>query len=64
MPAVRLVTRTEQEEVELHRLKEALRLGFKFSEAAMFATSQADTGELRRLISAGCPPETAARILI
>lgn len=33
-------------------------------EARMFADSDADLGELRRLLERGCPPRLAVRILI
>ena len=47
------------------RLDQFDRLGFDFARAGMMADdSQIDLALARRLISSGCPLETAARILL
>jgi hypothetical protein len=47
------------------RLDQFGSLGFDFARAAMMADdSQIDLALARRLIASGCPPETAARILL
>ena len=46
------------------RYKEAREYGLTKLEARLFADSERDVGELRRLREMGCPPDIAARILI
>lgn len=60
----------EQERVEQaeedrlsRRYFEARQYGFTREEATAFSNGDVDIGELRRLIAAGCPAATAARIL-
>jgi hypothetical protein len=55
---------TEYEDVRVWRSEQAVKLGLTPVDAYMFAYSLADLNELRRLVQAGCPPETAARILV
>jgi len=54
----------ESAAVYLNRFREATDYGFTRLEARMFAETGADIGELRRLREAGCPPATAAKILL
>lgn len=44
------------------RTEYLIRLGFALREAGFLAISQVDVHELERLITRGCPPETAVRI--
>ena len=46
------------------RLEQAIRLGFELAPAALLADSSADLNVLRRLISRGCPHDTAVAILL
>lgn len=53
---------------ELHRVisrrfLEARRAGLTRVEARMFAESEIDVGELRRMVKAECPPGLIARLL-
>ena len=45
------------------RYDEAVLYGWSFQDAASFARSRVDIGELRALAEHGCPPEVAHRIL-
>ena len=54
----------EQLEVRRRRYREARQAGLSIAEAELFAGSDTDTGDLRRLVQAGCPPGLIARILI
>jgi hypothetical protein len=46
------------------RFLEARREGMGFLEAKMFADSEIDISELRRLVEHGCPPVLLASILL
>ena len=46
------------------RYWEALEAGLTEVEARLFAESDADVGELRRLVKDGCPLETIRRIVL
>jgi hypothetical protein len=54
----------EQGRVVLHRYKEAREYGLTRLEARLYAESQIDVSELRRLRLAGCDPAIAAKILL
>jgi hypothetical protein len=54
----------EEERVVRWRFEQFLALGFDFVDAALMADSRADLGQARRLAAAGCPADTAARILL
>ena len=62
-PAAALAT-DEQQRVRLRRYREAVQAGLTIVEARLFADSEADVGELRRLVEAGCPPELIRRIVL
>ena len=51
-------------QVTLRRYTEARRYGLTMVEARLYADSQIDTSELRRLKRKGCPPRLAAEILL
>jgi hypothetical protein len=55
---------TEQAVMWSRRLKEARRAGMTRIEARMFAESEMDIGELRRLVAKGCPPMLLAKLLL
>jgi hypothetical protein len=46
------------------RFEQFARLGFTESDSAKLAEATADLSLMRRLIGAGCPPETAFRIVL
>jgi hypothetical protein len=46
------------------RKSQFLALGFTPQDAAALANAPVDLGEVRRLLEAGCPPETARRIVL
>jgi hypothetical protein len=54
----------EYSRVILHRYTEAREYGLTRVEARLYAESQIDASELRRLKRAKCPPAQAARILL
>jgi hypothetical protein len=54
----------EQAKVVLNRYKEAREYGLTRLEARLYAESQIDVSELRRLRRAGCAPAVAAKILL
>jgi hypothetical protein len=54
----------EQGRVVLHRYREAREYGLTRLEARLYAESQIDASELRRLRRAGCAPAIAAKILL
>lgn len=51
-------------EVLRRRNQEALRAGLTIVEARLFAESDRDIGELRRLVDAGCPLDTIRAIVL
>lgn len=54
----------EQAKVVYHRYREARVYGLTKVEAMLYAESEIDCADLRRLKRAKCPPETAVRILL
>jgi hypothetical protein len=46
------------------RFEQFAELGFTESDSATLAEASADLNLMRRLIGAGCPPETAFRIVL
>ncbi len=54
------------EEARIHRWRRAqfIALGFTLREAQALTKAPVDLGEMRTLIGAGCPPETARRIVL
>jgi hypothetical protein len=46
------------------RRTQFLALGFAPQDAAALANAPVDLGEVRKLLEAGCPPETARRIVL
>ena len=57
-------TSDELLEVVRRRYTEARQAGLTIVEAKLFAESEADVGELRRLVQAGCPVETLRAIVL
>lgn len=55
---------SEAQEAVYRRYKEAREYGLTRVEARLFADSDIDVGELRRLKKKGCPPKLAADILL
>lgn len=47
-----------------HRYREARAVGLTTVEAAMFADTNRDLGDLRRLVDGGCPSRLLAAILL
>jgi hypothetical protein len=47
-----------------HRYREARRAGMVYIDAALFASSDADVGMMRRLARDGCSPDLILRILL
>ncbi len=54
----------EKERVRRRRYWEALDAGLTSPEARLFAESEADIGQLRSLVAAGCPLDTIRRIVL
>ena len=50
--------------VTYRRYKEAREYGLTLAEARLFAESERDVGELRKLQALGCPPDIAAKVLL
>jgi len=46
------------------RRDQLLALGFSPKDATALTKAPVDLGEVRKLLGAGCPPETARRILL
>jgi hypothetical protein len=46
------------------RRAQFMRLGFGLKDAQRLTTEAVDLGEMRRLVSSGCPLDTARRILL
>jgi hypothetical protein len=55
---------TEQQRVVDRRFDEARSAGLTLVEARLFAESDADVGQLRKLAASGCPAAQIAAILI
>jgi hypothetical protein len=54
----------EQASVRRWRRAQFMSLGFSLRDAQRLTFEPVDLGEMRKLISAGCPHETAQRILL
>ena len=54
----------EDTEARRSLFREYVRLGFGYVTSAMMAEARVDLAEVRRLLSMGCSPDTAARILL
>ena len=54
----------EREQVYRHRYKEARDAGMSIVEASLFADSDGDLAELRRLVQLGCPIQLIRRIVL
>jgi hypothetical protein len=54
----------ERRTVLLWRLGQLTELGFDLATAATLAGAPVDLGTARKLVAAGCPTETASRILL
>ena len=54
----------EVEEVVRWRRREALEAGMSRLEAGLYADSEINTQELRKLIKKGCPPDLLAKVLL
>jgi hypothetical protein len=54
----------EQVVVWRWRQEEAKQAGMTKIEARMFAESDRDIGELRKMVAKGCPPELLAKVLL
>jgi hypothetical protein len=57
-------TTVEVQLVRRWRREQFHELGFTLTEAYLLADAPVDLGDARRLIAAGCPRKTAARILV
>lgn len=55
---------SEQTRVYLWRYREARLAGLTIIEARLFAESDADVGQLRKLVQLACPVETIRRIVL
>ena len=53
----------EEERVSLWRFEQFLTLGFSESDACLLSESEVDLNRARSLISTGCPPNLALKIL-
>jgi hypothetical protein len=54
----------ERLQVRYWRFEQFIELGFNESDSAMLAETHVDLSVARRMIDAGCPVETASRILL
>ena len=59
-----LLESAEEHRVRRWRLDQFVGLGFAHAVAATLTTSPVDLAAARKLVAAGCPLETAARILL
>lgn len=59
-----LVRWEERDEVLRRRYGEAFDAGLTCKQALEFAASNRDIGELRKIVSGGCPPKLIARIVL
>jgi hypothetical protein len=55
---------TEEARIRRWRRAQFLALGFSLREAQVLTKAPVDLGQMRSLIGAGCPPETARRIVL
>jgi hypothetical protein len=53
----------EQRLIQQWRREQFRVMGFAPAEARRLTAASVDLGDMRRLLAAGCPPETARRIL-
>ena len=53
-----------QRQVVLWRQEQAVKAGLSWLEARVWADSDGDVGELRRLVEAGCPVSLLARLVL
>jgi hypothetical protein len=53
----------EQRLIQEWRREQFRAMGFAPAEARRLTATSVDLGDMRRLLAAGCPPETARRIL-
>jgi hypothetical protein len=58
------VEAAERLQVRRWRFEQFFRLGFTESDSATLAETHVDLSLVRRMMAAGCPPETASRILL
>lgn len=54
----------ESSTVYYNRYHEAKKAGLTIAERRLFAASETDISQLRKLVSAGCPPELIAQIIL
>lgn len=54
----------EATRVRRWRRSQFIALGFSPTEASLLTKAAVDLGEMRRLLAAGCPRETARRIVL
>ena len=54
----------EAQQVYRHRYREAREAGMSIVEASLFADSDGDLAELRRLVELGCPIQLIRRIVL
>jgi hypothetical protein len=54
----------EERRTFLWRLAQFTRLGFAYPESVVLAGTGIDVAEARKLVTSGCPTETASRILL
>jgi hypothetical protein len=54
----------EEQRTFLWRLAQFTRLGFAYPESVVLAGTGIDVAEARKLVTRGCPTETASRILL
>jgi hypothetical protein len=54
----------ERLQVRRWRFEQFFELGFTESESATLAEAHVDLSLVRRMMAAGCPPETASRIVL
>jgi hypothetical protein len=58
------VEAAERLQVRLWRFEQFIGLGFSESASATLAEAHVDLSLVRRMVAAGCPPETASRIVL
>jgi hypothetical protein len=54
----------ERLQVRRWRFEQFIELGFSESTSATLAEAHVDLSLVRRMVAAGCPPETASRIVL
>jgi hypothetical protein len=58
------VDAAERLQVRRWRFEQFIQLGFSESVSATLAGAHVDLSLVRRMVAAGCPPETASRIVL